>query len=46
MLAPFSYFFTSSDPSLSRATPVIRLPFFNSAIPNAFLFAVNRGPVA
>jgi hypothetical protein len=31
MLAPFSYFFFSSDASLSRATPVIRLPFFRSA---------------
>src|SRR5437764_7173594 len=33
ILEPFSYFLTSCDPSLSRAAPVIRLPFFSSAIP-------------
>src|SRR5262249_61288552 len=31
MLAPWSYFFFSSEASLSRAAPVIRAPFLRSA---------------
>src|SRR5947208_11095547 len=42
MLAPFSYFFLSSDPSLSRATPVIRLPFVSSTIPKHLPSDVKR----
>ncbi len=42
MLAPFSYFFFRSDASLSRATPVIRLPFFRSATSKRLPFRLEE----
>jgi 2-polyprenyl-6-methoxyphenol hydroxylase-like FAD-dependent oxidoreductase len=42
ILAPFSYFFFRSDASLSRATPVIRLPFFRSATSKRLPFRLEE----